>query len=116
MLADSFRCLRLDIMWIHHGRYHPVLLLPAQSTLNYNQSVMNVQGMYIGTTGLESTCLVLATGIDMYLTQAAPSKKFDQLNADFPHALVVVSLVALTVGIFFARSKSHDKILSNLWR
>jgi hypothetical protein len=96
--------------------YNPILALPAQAALNYNQAVMGVERMFVGSTGLESTCLVLAAGLDLYLTEVAPSQKFDTLNDDFPQLLVAVSLLALTGGILVARHKSKEKTLSKLWR
>lgn len=102
--------------WGFGSRYHPIMMLPPQATLNYNQTVFGVERLFVGTSGLESTCLVLATGLDIFLTEAAPSKKFDTLNDDFPQALVIVALAGLTMAVLVARQKAREKSLSNLWR
>jgi hypothetical protein len=38
--------------------YHPILNIPAQQNINYNQTVLRTKQIHVGTTDLESTCLV----------------------------------------------------------
>ena len=41
----------------------PELPRPFEATINYNQSVSKVRGIYTAPAGLESTCLVLVYGL-----------------------------------------------------
>lgn len=43
--------------------YIPELQLPSENVINYNQSVINIKGIYAAPSGLESTCLVVAYGL-----------------------------------------------------
>ena len=72
--------------------YHPILAVPDHFTLNYNQTVQRMQNVFVTASGLESTCLVLATGLDVFFSHAMPSNKFDALSDDFPISLLVSAL------------------------
>lgn len=43
--------------------YIPELPLPTESHINYNQTVARLRNIYTAPSGLESTCLVVATGL-----------------------------------------------------
>ena len=61
----------------------------------------NIRGIYTAAAGLESTCLVLVYGLDVFYTRVTPSKMFDVLKEDFDYifisgvlsALILVSIV-----------------------
>jgi len=57
---------------IHSVPYIPELPVPAEMIINYNQSVTNVRGIKTWPTKLESTCLVLVYGNDLFFTKVAP--------------------------------------------
>ena len=96
--------------------YHPVLAIPPQSNINYNQTVLRTKKIYTSTTGLESTCLVFATGMDLFFTPATPSKKFDALTDEFPRELLGMALSGLFVTVFFIKQYSQNSVLQRLWR
>ena len=47
---------------------------------------------------LESTSLVAAVGLDLYLTRVAPAREFDRLNEDFNYVALLGSIVVLVVA------------------
>lgn len=56
----------MEVPWAHleaREESSPALVLPADATLNYNQSVARPAALHPARSGLESTCLVLTTGL-----------------------------------------------------
>ena len=96
--------------------YHPILEMPDHFVLNYNQTVQQMQNVFVTASGLESTCLVLATGLDVFFSHAMPSNKFDALSEDFPTSVLATSLAGLTVLVYGIREYSKDKVLRRLWK
>jgi hypothetical protein len=97
-------------------KYEPALTLRPVMFVNYNRTVSRLRRVTVATTGLESTCLVLASGLDLFFTRVTPSKQFDLLAEDFDYPLisaVVMALVVGTIGLsYFAKRKS----LRALWK
>lgn len=96
--------------------YHPVLGLPPTANLNHKLALTGVHTIYSSPCGLESTTTVLATGLDLYMTQIAPSKKFDALSDDFPQTLLVACLVGLSTAVYVIQSRGKEKKLKRLWK
>ena len=48
---------------------------------------------------MESTIFTLCYGTDLFLIRYAPDKAFDMITEDFNHVVLVLILVAATVGI-----------------
>ena len=96
-------------------QYHPLLAMDPSILLTYNHSVTGVSAIVCAPTALESTSLVLTTGLDTFLTHVAPSKKFDSLSADFNKPVLLASLVAMIVGTLVARWRWQAASLSAAW-
>ncbi|KAJ7803218.1 DUF1620-domain-containing protein [Mycena olivaceomarginata] len=64
---------------------------------------------------LESTSLVFAYGLDVFLTRVAPSSTFDILNKNFNKAQLVLTISGLAVGIFIAKPMVRRKRLRERW-
>lgn len=47
--------------------YIPELPMPSESMINYNKSLMRVDGIYTTPSSLESTCLVFVYGLGNYI-------------------------------------------------
>ena len=92
------------------------LQLPQELIVNYNQTVSGVRGMVTAPTGLESTSVVFAYGLDLYCTRVAPSKGFDLLKDDFDHYVITIVLCALIAAAFITRKLSQRKALKQAWR
>ncbi|XP_030373597.1 ER membrane protein complex subunit 1 isoform X2 [Scaptodrosophila lebanonensis] len=96
--------------------YIPELPLPTENFINYNQTIARLRNIYTAPSGLESTCLVVATGLDLFVTRVAPSKTFDLLKEDFDYILISIVLVALTSGSLIVRHLASRKLLKQAWK
>ncbi|KAH8295371.1 hypothetical protein KR018_010415, partial [Drosophila ironensis] len=96
--------------------YIPELPLPTDSYINYNQTIARLRNIFTAPSGLESTCLVVATGLDLFVTRVAPSKTFDLLKEDFDYILISIVLVALTSGSLIVKHLASRKLLKQAWK
>lgn len=96
--------------------YMPELPIPQENIINYNQSISNIKNIYTAPSGLESTCLVFAYGLDIFVTRVAPSKTFDLLKEDFDYFLITVVLIALTTASYVVKHLSSRKALKQAWK
>ncbi|KAG6892138.1 hypothetical protein C0993_004697, partial [Termitomyces sp. T159_Od127] len=77
--------------------------------------VANVQRIVTSPTLLESTSLVFAYGLDMFLTRVTPSNTFDVLNENFNKAQLVLTVSGLGLAIIFAKPMVRRKKLREKW-
>ncbi|XP_059616170.1 ER membrane protein complex subunit 1 isoform X2 [Phlebotomus argentipes] len=96
--------------------YIPELPLPSESVINYNQSIARIRGIYTAPSGLESTCLVIVHGLDMFVTRVAPSKTFDLLKEDFDYFLISIVLLGLTVASYVVKHLASRKAVKQAWK
>uniref|UniRef100_A0A224YDN7 ER membrane protein complex subunit 1 n=1 Tax=Rhipicephalus zambeziensis TaxID=60191 RepID=A0A224YDN7_9ACAR len=96
--------------------YTPELPISAEHIVNYNQSVARVAGFATAASGLESTCLVVTYGLDIFYTRVAPSKTFDILKDDFDHVLISVVLTILILVSYVSKRFSARKALRAAWK
>ncbi|KAF8952668.1 hypothetical protein BGZ46_003410, partial [Entomortierella lignicola] len=68
--------------------------------LSYNLEVAGIKKIVTAPTLLESTTVVVAFGLDTFVTRHAPSKTFDILNEDFSKSQLMLTIVVLTVVMF----------------
>ncbi|KAF7668637.1 hypothetical protein LDENG_00296220 [Lucifuga dentata] len=96
--------------------YAPELLIHTEWFINYNQSILRVRGIYTAPSGLESTCLVVAYGLDIYQTRVYPSKQFDVLKDDYDYMLISSVLFALFFATMISKRLAEVKLLNRAWR
>uniref|UniRef100_A0A665US76 ER membrane protein complex subunit 1 n=1 Tax=Echeneis naucrates TaxID=173247 RepID=A0A665US76_ECHNA len=96
--------------------YSPELLIRTEWFINYNQTVSRVRGIYTAPSGLESTCLVVAYGLDIYQTRVYPSKQFDVLKDDYDYMLISSVLFALFFATMISKRLAEVKLLNRAWR
>jgi hypothetical protein len=96
--------------------YHPELPLKPVMYINYNRTISNLRRIHVSATGLESTCLVLACGLDLFFTRVTPSKQFDLLAEDFDYTLIAAVVVGLVAGTIALSYLSRRKLLRSLWK
>lgn len=77
--------------------------------------IERVDRVFTVPTGLESTSLVLAVGLDLFGTRVAPSKTYDMLDPNFNYALLVLVLTAMTVAVLVAGRMASNKRLKDQW-
>lgn len=96
--------------------YIPELPIASENIINYNLTVANIKSIYTAPSGLESTCLVVACGLDIFVTRVAPSKTFDLLKDDFDYFLITVVLVGLTTASGIVKHLASRKALKQAWK
>ncbi|XP_041859597.1 ER membrane protein complex subunit 1 isoform X2 [Melanotaenia boesemani] len=96
--------------------YAPELMIRTEWFINYNQTVSRVRGIYTAPSGLESTCLVVAYGLDIYQTRVYPSKQFDVLKDDYDYMLISSVLLALFFATMISKRLAEVKLLNRAWR
>ncbi|XP_024148066.1 ER membrane protein complex subunit 1 isoform X1 [Oryzias melastigma] len=96
--------------------YAPELMIRTEWFVNYNQTVSRVRGIYTAPSGLESTCLVVAYGLDIYHTRVYPSKQFDVLKDDYDYMLISSVLLALFFATMISKRLAEVKLLNRAWR
>eukprot|EP00903_Cladosiphon_okamuranus_P020118 g18474.t1 len=71
-------------------QYQPYLPVVPTQVLSYYKVIERVNRVLTEPTGLESTSLVLALGLDLFGARVAPSKTYDMLDPNFNYALLVL--------------------------
>jgi outer membrane protein assembly factor BamB len=83
--------------------YMPELPVSTEELINYNQSVAHIHGIKTAPSGLESTSLMLAYGMDLFYTRVTPSGTFDILKDDFDYVLISGVMILLIVMSFVVK-------------
>ncbi|KIK01760.1 hypothetical protein K443DRAFT_550803 [Laccaria amethystina LaAM-08-1] len=95
--------------------YDPVLPDDPHRVLSHDYEVANVQRIVTAPALLESTSLVFAFGLDMFLTRVAPSNTFDVLSENFNKAQLVFTVSGLLLAIMITRPMVERKRLREKW-
>ncbi len=98
---------------------------------------MGLRHIDIEPSRLESTCLLLARGVDLFYGRLAPAKvravasfrrlsnacrgtcqpqKYDSLEDDFSYGLLVIAIVALTIGSAAMHFVTGKSMLAAKWK
>nr|XP_018911918.1 PREDICTED: ER membrane protein complex subunit 1 isoform X1 [Bemisia tabaci] len=96
--------------------YIPELPIPSEAIINYNQTSFRLRGIHTIPSGLESTSLVLAYGLDIFYTRISPSKTFDLLKEDFDYFLIMVVLSGLSLAAYATKHLAGRKALKQAWK
>ncbi|KAJ7173455.1 DUF1620-domain-containing protein [Mycena filopes] len=84
-------------------------------TISHTYEVANTRQIITSPALLESTSLVFAYGLDLFLTRVAPSNTFDILNKSFNKAQLVLTVCGLALGIVIAKPMVRRKRLRERW-
>ena len=96
--------------------YIPELSVPHESIMNYNQTLLGTRAIITSPSGLESTTLVFAHGLDLYGTRLTPSKGFDLIKEDFDYLMISSVILGLAAASYVTRRFSQKKMLANAWK
>ncbi|THC95235.1 hypothetical protein EYZ11_005274 [Aspergillus tanneri] len=80
-------------------KYNPFLEFDGKWYLSHARDVAGIKSILSSPTLLESTSLILAFGGDIFGTRATPSQAFDVLGKSFSKLQLLMTIVALTVGV-----------------
>ncbi|KAL7051439.1 hypothetical protein ACKWTF_004466 [Chironomus riparius] len=96
--------------------YIPELVIQHENTINYNQTIAKISGIYTAASGLESTCLVMVYGLDIFVTRVSPSKTFDLLKEDFDYFLISIVLIGLITASYVVKHLAAKKTIKQAWK
>ncbi|KAF6749878.1 hypothetical protein DFP72DRAFT_1013730 [Ephemerocybe angulata] len=96
-------------------QYDPIIYDDPKRVISHTYEVANVQKIVTAPALLESTSMVFAFGLDMFLTRVAPSGTFDVLSENFNKAQLVLTVSGLIAAIMFTRPMVQRKRLREKW-
>ncbi|KYK58113.1 DUF1620-domain-containing protein [Drechmeria coniospora] len=88
-------------------RYHPALEIAPQTMLSHERDLLGIAGIEATATLVESTSMLVAYGVDVYVVRVAPSGVFDILGKSFGKATLVATVMALLGGVMFLTPMVH---------
>lgn len=97
-------------------KYNPFLEFDGRWFLTHSRDVAGVTNMLVSSTLLESTGLVIAFGSDVYGTRVMPSQAFDVLGKGFSKLQLVMTVVALVVGVTILAPIARRKQINTIWK
>ncbi|KXG49689.1 protein of unknown function DUF1620 [Penicillium griseofulvum] len=97
-------------------RYAPYLDFDGKWYLSHTRDVAGIKAVLSRPTLLESTSLIFAYGSDIYGTRATPSQAFDILGKSFSKLQLVLTVVALGVGVTVLAPMARTKQVNALWK
>lgn len=97
-------------------RYAPVLEFDPKWILTHSRDVLAIEKIITSPTLLESTSLVFAFGHDIFGTRLSPSMAFDVLGKGFNKGQLVLTVVALLVGVGFLGPMVRKKQVDARWK
>ena len=83
--------------------------------VSYDKQLLGLSRVSVEPSRLESTCLIFASGVDLFYTRVAPARKYDSLEDDFSYGLLVVALVGLGVGAAVMQRFTKSSMLAQKW-
>ena len=81
-------------------RYSPVVEFDPKWFLSHQRELLGVENIMTTPAIIESTCIVFAYGLDIFLTRLSPSFSFDILGKDFNKFQMLATVAALAVATF----------------
>jgi len=96
--------------------YQPVMLLKSTDVLSHYNAVSRVNGIVSSPTGLESTSLVFAHGLDLFFTPVQTAKGYDVLSPGFNYKLLFLSCAFVIVVFIVSSIVASRKALQDRWK
>lgn len=96
-------------------RYNPYLDIDPKFFLSHSLEVVGIKEISTVPTLLESTSTVLGFGHDVFGTQVSPSQTFDVLGKSFNKIQLILTVVALYLGVLAIRPLVRRKVVQRGW-
>ena len=97
-------------------RYHPVLPLDPKLYLTHSREVVGIKKLISRPTRLESTSLVFGFGHDIFGTRLTPSLAYDVLSPAFNKVQLLMTVVALFVGVVVLAPMARSRQAETRWK
>eukprot|EP00808_Paulinella_micropora_P010476 g38498.t1 len=95
--------------------YETDIYVDDKKVISYNHSIPRLSGLSSSPTELESTSLVVAWGLDLFLVRVTPSGFFDLLDPDFNHHFLVLTVTSVLLLLLVTNVLSKRKTLELAW-
>ena len=96
--------------------YHSELIIPGPSFATLNRRILKLRSIYTAPAILESASLMLGVGIDLFYARLQPSRGFDMVPDDFPHALLVTMVMGMAVALMVLKTLLQKRALKLKWQ
>ncbi|KAF1840186.1 DUF1620-domain-containing protein [Cucurbitaria berberidis CBS 394.84] len=96
-------------------KYTPLISFDPKWHLTHKYEVVGVKDVITSESGIESTSLVFAYGLDIFGTRVAPSFAFDILGKGFNKISMMLTVAALFVSVLFVAPLVRRKQINALW-
>ncbi|RYN25302.1 hypothetical protein AA0112_g8608 [Alternaria arborescens] len=96
-------------------KYTPVINFDPKWHLTHRYEVLGIENIITSESGIESTSLVFAYGLDIFGTRVAPSFAFDILGKGFNKISMLLTVVGLFVGVLFVAPLVKRKQINTMW-
>ncbi|EJT97132.1 DUF1620-domain-containing protein [Dacryopinax primogenitus] len=84
-------------------------------TVSQNLHIMGISSLSTTPTALESTSLLLASGLDIFLARLSPSSTFDILGENFNKTQLILTVLGLLVAIVIVKPIVESKKVRQRW-
>jgi len=96
-------------------QYTPYLSIDPHDFITLNSSIKSIRCMVTSSSEIESTSLVIITGLDILFNKVTPSGGFDMLASDFNRPLLLATLIGLFIGTISLRKMTRKKVVTQGW-
>jgi len=96
-------------------QYDPVLPDDPRRVLSHAYDVKSPTSLLTSPTLLESTSLLFAHGLDLFMTRVSPSGTFDLLSESFNKTQLVFTIIGLSIAIMITRPMVSRRRLKEKW-
>ncbi|KAM4063774.1 PQQ-like domain-containing protein [Hirsutella rhossiliensis] len=97
-------------------RYAPAFEIDPRTVLSHERDVAGIRGLVTAAAVVESTSLLAAYGVDVYVARVAPSGVFDILGRGFNKVTLVATVLALSGGVMFLAPMVRRKQIDRRWQ
>ncbi|KAL4788717.1 hypothetical protein BJX76DRAFT_344816 [Aspergillus varians] len=97
-------------------KYVPVLEFDGRWYLTHARQVAGINTVLSSPTLLESTSLIFGFGNDIFATRAMPSQAFDILGKGFSKIQLLLTIVALAIGVSILAPIARKKKIDMFWK
>ncbi|KAL4821109.1 hypothetical protein BDW67DRAFT_152078 [Aspergillus spinulosporus] len=97
-------------------KYAPFLDFDGRWYLTHARQVAGINTVLSAPTLLESTSLIFGFGNDIFATRATPSQAFDILGKGFSKLQLLLTIVALAIGVSMLAPMARKKKNDTLWK
>ncbi|KDN35819.1 DUF1620-domain-containing protein [Tilletiaria anomala UBC 951] len=95
--------------------YDPAVPDQPKWTISHVHTVKKARRIITSPALLESTSLVLVTGLDTFFTRVAPSSTFDILSSSFNKPQLLLTIAGLSLGIILTKGPVRSRALKMRW-